>query len=176
MPTSSLLTRSRSSLDTEALAEIAIALLDAPQIWRSALCFDPDVRQAVRLFADESFEAWVIGWLPGQGLGLHDHGESAGAIVVASGRLHETTLGSRGPESRALDRGIVRRIPPKVVHSVENLDAKRAASLHLYSPPLGRMTHFESSALRPIGTVDVVPEAPVLPRAVAELLRLDRRI
>jgi predicted metal-dependent enzyme (double-stranded beta helix superfamily) len=171
------LTRHRSSLDTDALAAIASALLAAPQLWRGAARFDPDVRRPVRLFADETFEAWVIGWFTGQGLGLHDHGESAGAIVVADGRLHEVTLGPRGPQRRTLDRGLVRRIPAKTVHSVTNLDARAATSLHVYSPPLERMTHFEGSDRRPTATtVDVAPETAVLPSAVAQLVRLESRI
>ncbi|MDQ1466036.1 MAG: hypothetical protein QOH10_451, partial [Actinomycetota bacterium] len=112
----------------------------------------------------------------GQGLGLHDHGESAGAIVVAEGRLHETSLGPRGPQRRPLDRGVVRRIPPRAVHSVANLDARVATSLHLYSPPLERMTHFSARDLRPADTVDVASETPVLPPAVAQLLRLQSRV
>ena len=117
-------TRRPSALDTEALAEIAMTLFAAPKIWRRTARFDPDVRQPVRLVADETFEAWVIGWWSGQGLGLHDHGESAGAIVVAEGRLHETTWGPSGLERRTLDRGCVRRIPAKAVHSVANLDPR----------------------------------------------------
>ena len=176
MLTTTTLTRHFPSLDTEALAEIATALLGRPQIWRGMARVDPDVREPVRLFADQTFEAWVIGWFAGQGLGLHDHGESAGAIVVAEGRLHESTLGPRGTERRTLDRGIVRRIPRKTVHSVANLDARAAISLHVYSPPLDRMTHFESGDLRPVRTVDIASETPLLPSAVAQLLRLDRRI
>jgi hypothetical protein len=99
-----------------------------------------------------------------------------GAIVVAEGRLHETTLGAHGPELRALDRGNLRRIAPKAVHGIANLDARAATSLHVYSPPLDRMTRFDATNLQPTRTVDVEPMAPVLPNAVAQLLRIARRV
>ena len=75
-----------------------------------------------------------------------------------------------------LDRGIVRCLPPKMVHSVANVDARAAVSLHVYSPPLERMTHFEPDELSPVGIVAVAPERPVLPSAVARLLRIERRV
>jgi hypothetical protein len=175
MLTGTLLHR-RSTLDADAVADLASALLAARQIWHGVARFDPDVRRPVRLIGDDVFEAWVIGWFAGQSLGLHDHGESAGAIVVAEGRLHETTLGSHGPELRALDRGNVRRIAPKAVHGIANLDARAATSLHVYSPPLDRMTHFDATSLQPTRTVGVEPMAPVLPAAVAQLLRIARRV
>src|ERR1700677_3331260 len=44
------------------------------------------------LASSETFEAWVIGWPPGGTIELHDHGDSAGAVVVASGELVETLV------------------------------------------------------------------------------------
>ena len=177
--------RNRSRLGADSLAEIANALLAARQIWQGTARFDPDIRQPVRLLADETFEAWVIGWFSGQGIGLHDHGDSAAAIVVAEGRLHETTLDPEpgrahrrphGPAVHPLDRGVVRRIPPNTVHGVANIDARPATSIHVYSPPLDRMTHFDPTGARALETVAVAPETPVLPTAVAKLVRIGRRI
>ena len=167
-------------LDGEALAALAGALLGARAVWEGAARFDPEERRPVRLLADEHFEAWVIGWCPGQSLGLHDHGDSAGALVVADGRLHETTL-VRAPhmahhETRALERGVVRRVPRRAVHGVANFEARPATSLHVYSPPLHRMTHFDSDGLRAVETIGVEPERPLLPAAVGELLRIARRV
>ena len=151
-------------------------------MWRGVARFDPDVRVPVRLFADDVVEAWVVGWFAGQALGLHDHGDSAGAIVVAEGRLREQTLGdgdafgASGLVTRALERGIVRRLPPHAVHAIANLDARCATSIHVYSPPLARMTHFDADSLQPAQTVAVEPERPVLPSAVAQLMRIDRHV
>jgi predicted metal-dependent enzyme (double-stranded beta helix superfamily) len=181
------LLRARPTLDTDAVADIAVTLLACPSMWRGVARFDPDVRRPVRLFADEVIEAWVVGWFAGQALGLHDHGGSTGAIVVAEGRLCEQTLGCDGaPEvppfgaggllTRTLERGIVQRLPPHTVHAIANLDARAATSLHVYSPPLARMTHFDSDDLQAAQTVAVEPEVPVLPSAVAQLMRIDRRV
>jgi predicted metal-dependent enzyme (double-stranded beta helix superfamily) len=175
MLTSTLSPR-RNRLGSDALADIAGAVVAARSIWEGVARFDPDVRRPVRLIADTVFEAWVIGWFAGQGLDLHDHGDSAGAIVVAEGRLHETTLGANGLEVHALNRGIVRRLPPKTVHSIANVDARAATSIHVYSPPLERMTHFDESDLRPVRTVEVALESPMLPTAVAQLVRIAHRI
>lgn len=141
----------------------------------------------MRLFADDVVEAWVVGWFAGQALGLHDHRGSAGAIVAAEGRLYEQTLGGDGAldvppfgagglVTRTLERGIVRRLPPHTVHAIANLDARAATSLHVYSPPLVRMTHFDPDSLQPAQTVPVEPAVSVLPSAVAQLMRIDRRV
>jgi len=170
-------------LDPNALAALAAGLLGARAIWEGAARFDPVDRWPVRLLADDLFEAWVIGWCPGQSLGLHDHGDSAGAIVVADGRLHETTLvpatTATAParhETRPLERGAVRRVPRRAVHGVANFEARPATSLHVYSPPLARMTHFDADGVRAAQTVAVEPERPLLPAAVGELLRIARRV
>jgi predicted metal-dependent enzyme (double-stranded beta helix superfamily) len=150
-------------------------------MWHGVTRFDADTRQPVRLFADEMLEAWVVGWFAGQTLGLHDHGASAGAIVVADGRLRETVLtpaeegGSPRLHTRHLDRGIVRRLPPATVHAVTNVDARAATSIHVYSPPLAHMTHFDPVNLQPVATVAIEPEPTVLPGAVAQLLRIEQR-
>jgi predicted metal-dependent enzyme (double-stranded beta helix superfamily) len=169
-------TRPHSRLEADALADIATALLDARQIWQDAVRFDPQARRPVRLLADDVFEAWVIGWCAGQALGLHDHGDSVGAIVVADGRLHETSVGPAGTRLHVLDRGIVHRIHPQTVHSVSNFESRSATSLHVYSPPLDRMTHFDPTDGRAVETVNVDPETPLLPAAVGQLLRISQHI
>jgi Cysteine dioxygenase type I len=175
MSSTTTLTR-RPRLDADALADIASALLSARRIWQGFARFDAAERQPVRLIADETFEAWVIGWTAGQGLELHDHGESAGAIVVAEGRLQETTRASEGLVVHSLDRGLVRRVRPQTVHGVTNLDHRAATSIHVYSPPLSQMTHFDSTGTHALRTVSVDSETPVLPTAVAKLVRIGRRI
>ena len=44
------------------------------------------------MVASETVEAWVIAWPPGGSVELHDHGGSAGAVVVATGELVETSV------------------------------------------------------------------------------------
>ena len=52
-------------------------------------------RQFARLLATQQYEAWLIAWAPADGLQLHDHGGSAGAIHVAQGRLAQPTQHNR---------------------------------------------------------------------------------
>jgi TolB-like protein len=40
-------------------------------------------------------DIWAISWLLGQSTGFHDHGESAGAFVVATGLLEEYRPGEQ---------------------------------------------------------------------------------
>src|SRR5262245_34784611 len=71
------------------LADIAAGLAAAPPLWRAVVRHDPDGRRPVRLLATDRYEVWVIGWTTGQHVRLHDHGASAGAVVVAEGELVE---------------------------------------------------------------------------------------
>lgn len=89
-----------------------------------------------------------------------------------------STLSRRrtGLDADALDRGIVRPLPAKTVHGIANVDTRAATSIHVYSPPLARMTHFDATDLRAVKTVDVAVEAPMLPTAVAQLVRISRRV
>jgi hypothetical protein len=50
----------------------------------------PGARAWRRLTANSLYDAWLIDWGTGSGLGLHDHGGSTGAFVVVDGTLVET--------------------------------------------------------------------------------------
>ena len=108
--------------------------------------FDPDCRWHQRIYRDRRVDVWLISWLPTQGTQLHDHGGSAGAFTVLSGRLTEAVhVGSR-------DRGRLREFRhetdgtvgfgPSSVHDVRNLDEAPAVSVHAYSRPLTSMTYY----------------------------------
>src|SRR4051812_19245604 len=60
--------------------------------WPFAPRFDPAQRWYKRLAGEDDLEVWALTWLPGQGTDLHDHGGSAGAIVVRTGELTEHTV------------------------------------------------------------------------------------
>ena len=47
------------------------------------------VRSYDMLELDDHLEVWAIHWPTGQGLELHDHGGSAGALLVVQGSLTE---------------------------------------------------------------------------------------
>jgi len=99
------------------------------------------------LASSETFEAWVIGWPPGGAIELHDHGDSAGAVVVAGGELVETlvaeqTDGSVTTTSRTMEEGTSWTMSRRYVHDVVNLSSAAAVSVHVYAPRLTSMTHY----------------------------------
>ena len=71
------------------LADIATGLAEANTLWEAVVRHEPDGRRPIRLLVTERYEAWVIGWLDGQGVRMHDHGSSAGVVVVTEGELTE---------------------------------------------------------------------------------------
>jgi len=82
----------------------------------------------------------VISWLPGQSTGFHDHGESAGAFVVATG-----TLEDHRPSEQPLviPPGMLRAFGPDYAYDVRNASLAPAISIHAYSPPLSEMNEYE---------------------------------
>jgi rhodanese-related sulfurtransferase/mannose-6-phosphate isomerase-like protein (cupin superfamily) len=93
-----------------------------------------------RLYHGPDYDIWAISWMPGQSTGFHDHGESAGAFVVATGVLEEHRPGEPPPvvppgRSRAFDAGYA--------HDVRNVSLAPAVSIHAYSPPLTEMNEYQ---------------------------------
>src|SRR6478735_9815101 len=63
----------------------------------ASLPLDPEGRTWVQLEGPGGSEAWLIGWPPGTGTGWHDHADSVGAFMTASGELKEYSLTARLP-------------------------------------------------------------------------------
>jgi len=129
------------------LGDVALGLAEARDLWAPKVHHDPSRRFSVRIAHTEEYDAWLIGWVPGQGISAHDHGNSAGAVVVTDGTLVEARwpAGSSVPEVRQLAAGE----PPVVldadqVHALANLHDAVATSVHVYSPPLTEMRWFEA--------------------------------
>jgi predicted metal-dependent enzyme (double-stranded beta helix superfamily) len=130
-----------------------------------------------RLYRDGRVDVWLIGWSPSQATQLHDHGGSAGALTVISGRLSELIHRPGGAGRDRLSE-VVRTagdsvgFGPHYVHDVRNLSDVPAASVHAYSPPLTRMSLYELGdngrlhRLRSIDTDSPEPE-PARDRPVA---------
>lgn len=117
----------------------------------AALPLDPEDRTWVRLDGPADSEAWLIGWPPGTGTDWHDHAESVGAFVTASGELKENSLAVRLPSEgwktlelaegvdreRRLPAGRGRSFGRHHVHEVLNESTEEhAVSVHAYYPPL----------------------------------------
>ncbi|KAA0922236.1 cupin domain-containing protein [Streptomyces apricus] len=132
----------RTAADTELIASLPL---------------DPEGRTWVRLEGPGGSEAWLIGWPPGTGTGWHDHAESVGAFLTASGELKENSLVARLPtdgwqtleltegidRERRLSAGQGRAFGRHHVHEVLNESTEEhAVSVHAYYPPLPRIRRY----------------------------------
>jgi hypothetical protein len=109
--------------------------------------YDAENRWHQRLYRDRQVDIWLISWLPSQGTQLHDHGGSAGAFAVLSGRLDEAVY-RHDPASGSLTEyrrssGTAIGFGPRYVHDVRNVSDAPAVSVHAYSPPLSSMTYYD---------------------------------
>jgi hypothetical protein len=96
--------------------------------------------------------------LPGQSTGFHDHGESSGAFVVATGVLEEHRPGEQAVE---IYPGESRTFSPDYTHDVRNASLAPAISIHAYSPPLNEMNEYELDGSQ------LVPREPAYGKAEA---------
>ncbi len=124
------------------------------------VAFDHAQRWHQRIYRDRRVDIWLISWLPEQGTQLHDHGGSAGAFTVLSGRLTEAVPGRwRGTRVRVRETthgaGASVGFGRHYIHDVRNLGAEPAVSVHAYSAPLTSMTYYnlEAGELVPIKTL-----------------------
>ena len=141
--------RSPSVLDPAELLPIAEGLAATATLWTDRS--EPVARTWRTIAATDAFEAFVIAWPVGGSVELHDHGDSAGAVVVAAGELVETTVapgpdGSWAAASRPLAVGDRLAFGPGHVHDIVNRGPRPALSVHVYSPVLRAMTFFEQRA------------------------------
>ena len=144
----------------EELADIVEALASRPDEWMGQVRLRADRRWYKQLYHGQDYDVWLISWLPLQSTGFHDHGESAGAFVVAVGLLEEHRPGE---QCRGLLASRSRAFGPNYTHDVRNVSLAPAISIHAYSPPLTEMNEYEldgsrvvprSRAHRPAKTVD----------------------
>ena len=142
------------------LLDIAQGLAAAEDLWRPHAHHDEAERRPVRLVASDRWEAWVIGWSTGQRVELHDHGASAGALVVVQGDLVEITEVAGRYRPRTLLTGAAVELPLGLVHDIVATGPQPATSIHVYSPVLEAMTFYAADG-RPDRTVPVLDEAPV---------------
>jgi len=123
----------------EELAEIVSSFASSDG-WMDRVRLRTDHRWYERLYQRPDHDVWVISWLPGQSTGFHDHGESAGAFVVATGILEEHRPGEKPV---LIPPGKPRAFGPDYAHDVRNESLGPAVSIHAYSPPLSEMNEYE---------------------------------
>ncbi|MEO3979010.1 cysteine dioxygenase family protein [Streptomyces sp. CAU 1734] len=103
--------------------------------WAGLVQYDAGSRWYHRLRTGPGYEVWLLSWVPGQGSGTHDHGESSGVLTVLEGRLTERTARN----SLDLPAGAQRVFAPGYAHEVTNDALEPAVSLHIYFPGLTEM-------------------------------------
>lgn len=121
----------------------------------------PTGRRWYRAAVTHRFEAWVIAWPVGGSVDLHDHGDAAGAVVVVSGQLVETTVrrthdGYDLVTSEPLGTNSHVTFGPGHIHDLVNAGPGPALSVHVYSPALHTMTFYDAG--RPEDCVPVRTE------------------
>lgn len=100
----------------------------------------PDGRTYQLLLETAEYDAWIIHWPAGTGLGTHDHGDSAGAFVVIDGALDEDQPRVDGSVvTRRIAAGASVSFDIGYVHAVVNRTDAPATSVHVYSPPVRSM-------------------------------------
>jgi predicted metal-dependent enzyme (double-stranded beta helix superfamily) len=162
-------------LSIELLADIAAGLADTEDLWRSHAHHDPERRRPVRLVVCDLWEAWVVGWTPGQHVDVHDHGDSAGVVVVVEGDLVEVLPARPHRLLRTLPTGTVVDLPVGVVHDVVGLGPGPSTSIHVYSPPLGAMTYYDDDG-RPVRVEETDDEPAITDlRSVSRALHPSQR-
>jgi predicted metal-dependent enzyme (double-stranded beta helix superfamily) len=132
----------RGILTPAQLAEITAGFVSRPDLWRSLVHHDPASRWFERLLLTSVIEVWLIGWSPGQGTTVHDHGGSSGGMTAAEGSLVEELFEHAGSASSVVANGeVVHDVGVSVgfrerhVHRVRNAGSVNATSIHAYSPP-----------------------------------------
>jgi len=129
------------------LAELVRDVAGAGE-WQGSVMFRAGRHWFHRLELTDSYEVWVLAWLPGQHTGFHDHGDAAGAFAVVQGELHERLArqGSRETHTRTAWQGKVTSFGKRHLHDVGNDSAAPAVSVHAYSPPLTAMRRYDMTA------------------------------
>ncbi|GAB2921827.1 MULTISPECIES: cysteine dioxygenase [Streptomyces] len=116
-------------------AGLARSIAEDRAQWERLVEYDATTRWYHRLRTGPGYEVWLLSWLPGQGTGLHDHGDSSGVLTVLDGALTEHT--DRG--TRVLAPGAQRVLAPGRAHEIVNDTLEPAVSLHIYHPGLTDM-------------------------------------
>jgi quercetin dioxygenase-like cupin family protein len=162
-------------LEAALLQDIAEGIAAADDLWREHVRHDDEERRPVRLIASDRWEAWVIGWTPGQHVEMHDHGHSAGFLVVTEGDLVEVTTRHGHQVHTTLSTGTVAHLPLGVVHDVVANGPDPATSIHVYSPPLETMRFYDDHQ-RAVRTEAVDDDQPVVDlRTAAQALHPSQR-
>jgi hypothetical protein len=124
-------------LAPDELEELARDIVDLPELWEHLVRVDPGRRRYELIDENESVDAWVLSWMPGQGTGFHDHYISSVGLCCALGGVREDLMvyGAEHDEVR-LRPGDSRRGGAGYIHRVRHELGEPAVTIHVYSPRL----------------------------------------
>ncbi len=135
-------------LELSELRKLVIALGTEESIWRPCVQHNAIERVYQQLYRDPSIDVWLICWMHRQDTGYHDHDRSSGAVYVCEGTLWEDYFqrqddGWIREQTRKHDVGGSFDFAATYIHGVRNEGDQPATSVHVYSPALWRMGHYE---------------------------------
>jgi Cysteine dioxygenase type I len=149
------------ALELAELSALARAIGELPELWRANVSHSPNERIFTQLYRDPSIDIWLICWDNAQDTGYHDHDQSSGAVYVCEGLLCEDSL-QRGDDGWIRERTIEHRagegfeFPAAYIHGVRHPGGGTpATSIHIYSPALWRMGHYEYTTDGIMGRVSI---------------------
>jgi hypothetical protein len=136
--------RDLEQLELEALAG---RIASRPELWRARVRHERESRFYVQLHRDPHVDIWLICWDALQETGLHDHDRSSGAVHVVEGTLLEDSFVAReggiGLQTVEHHAGSCFSFDSTYIHDVRHDGGVPATSIHVYSPALWRMGHYE---------------------------------
>jgi predicted metal-dependent enzyme (double-stranded beta helix superfamily) len=137
------------------LLGLTVEIAEETEIWQPLIRYTTGTRWYEALILSDALELWLIGWAPGQGTPIHDHGGAAGALTIATGRLVETVHTNPRlvrPRRVTHAQGARACFAPHHIHRVANESAANAASIHAYSPAgLEMRLYDDSGQAQPVG-------------------------
>ncbi|HEY7207541.1 MAG TPA: cysteine dioxygenase family protein [Gaiellaceae bacterium] len=139
-------------LTRDQLAELARAIGEKPALWRAYVKHDPHKRHWHQLYRDPHLDVWLICWDMAQDTGYHDHDQSSGAVYVVEGTLLEdyffrTEDGWVRELTRERPAGAAWHFDSASIHGMRHSFGPPVTSIHVYSPALWRMGHYEPGPL-----------------------------
>ena len=136
-------------LSRPAMRELAQAIASEESVWKEHVRHDAVERQYQQLYRDPNLDVWLICWMHRQDTGYHDHDRSSGAVFVCEGILcedhfHRDEDGWIRERTRRHEAGGSFDFDAAYIHGVRNETNEPATSIHVYSPALWRMGHYEA--------------------------------
>ncbi len=107
---------------------------------------EPGAPRPRRLLSTALYDVWVVTWPDGSGEDYHGHGGVRSVLYVMEGELIEIycdDVDELAPGARVLRTGDSICAKPSFAHDLANRGGVDATTLHVYSPPLLRVTTVE---------------------------------